>query len=696
LLICSLESGSGDRKNRLSTDGQLYYVYPSASAAGGYGTTQYVSLMQSPYDVNGGANYPMTSSQGTGTTSFSTRFQHYHWETWQTLDWTGQANWSPFGTTTRVTRKVYPAFTAAEKLYWQETGLIAPINLSQTTNVLAAYRMALGPNYEPFGRLNVIGFQGTGSRPDLGISNEFAAQAFITGTQGDWDNARLFTLGTSTHGYATLLNEATGRIPPLNNGPPTGPGGNGVGGSYAGLGAPQPGVDLNWGGACGAVTPDGLADTPHNLPNASYPSDRGQWLCGTYISHMPSFNGFTYAVFGDRNFLDTMRWHGNLDFLQQRPGPGPELGQGYYRDNNAVFTDGNTYHYYGLLTDCCQTRGSSWLIRDITYPATFGSDNDIERSYFHDFLVETGNYYPMWLKFKDGPGNSNYSTSILTPNAPGDSAVVDTYQISYVADAAWLMTTFLHEPLGSSWMTKYQRFYEGVCGRQLPGAPVSYYCIDYNFQPQISNGDDGALTPQGGNYGPYMNGTDAADFGSFSVYTNIVSGGQLSINTYVVAPGDTLKPLTSFPFIATAPLDQLSGSVWYQILGPVDNSSFYHTFYLQCPLGHAVDATCPTPGAAFTGFTRGGVPVTNEFGYEQFKYRLSFDPGPGNGYVDPTYDQYAGQTLSALKILGYSVPNALADFAVRDGNGGYNPTLPSNWWDPTVIIPGLPTPHNGL
>jgi hypothetical protein len=136
--------------------------------------------------------------------------------------------------------------------------------------------------------------------------------------------------------------------------------------------------------------------------------------------------------------------------------------------------------------------------------------------------------------------------------------------------------------------------------------------------------------------------------------------------------------------------------VWYQILGPVDNSSFYHTFYLQCPLGHAVDATCPTPGAAFTGFTRGGVPVTNEFGYEQFKYRLSFDPGPGNGYVDPTYDQYAGQTLSALKILGYSVPNALADFAVRDGNGGYNPTLPSNWWDPTVIIPGLPTPHNGL
>jgi hypothetical protein len=453
---------------------------------------------------------------------------------------------------------------------------------------------------------------------------------------------------------------------------------------------------LNWGGACGAATPDGLADTPHNLPNATYPADRGQWLCGTYISHMPSFNGFTYAVFGDRNFLDTMRWHGNLDFLQQRPGPGPELGQGYYRDNNAVFTDGNTYHYYGLLTDCCQTRGSSWLFRDIIYPATFGSDNDIERSYFHDFLVETGNYYPMWLKFKDGPGNSNYSTSILTPNAPGESVVPDTYQMSYVSAVAWLMTTFLHEPLGSSWMTKYQRFYEGVMGRQLAGAPVSYYAVDYNLELFIHNGDDGGLTPQQGNFGPSVNGTDASDFGNWSNHTNIVSGGQLSVSNYVVAPGDTLKPVTNVPLIGTASLDQLSGSVWYQILGPVDNSSFYHTFYLQCPLGHAVDATCPTPGAAFTGFTRGGVPVTNESNYEQFKYRLSFDPGPGNGYVDPTYDQYAGQTLSALKILGYSVPNALADFAVRDGNGGYNPTLPSNWWDPTVIIPGLPTPHNGL
>ena len=317
------------------TAGTLYYVYPSSSAVSSNTVTTGWALMQSPQDITAGAFF-MTGSQGTGTTTLSTRFLHTHWSAWQTLDWTGLDNWSPFGTTTRVTRKVYPSLTAAEKRYWEETGLIIPLNLSQTPNVTASWKQALGPNYEPFGRGNVIGTTATGNRPDLGISGEWAAQWWITQAQQDIDFGRLFTLGSSTQGQATVLNEATGRIPPLNNGPPTGPGGNGNGGSYAGLGAPQPDVSLNSGGSCRTYL-TGLADVPHDQPSASFPADLNQWYCGTYVSHMPSFNGFTYAVFGDRHFLDTMRWHGNQDFMQQRPGPGPNLGQGYYRDNNAVF-----------------------------------------------------------------------------------------------------------------------------------------------------------------------------------------------------------------------------------------------------------------------------------------------------------------------------------------------------------------------
>lgn len=262
------------------------------------------------------------------------------------------------------------------------------------------WSLGLGLNYEPFGRLNVIGTTGTGERPDLGIVNESAAQAFVTQAPQDWDTARLFTLGTSIQGSSTLLNEATGRIPALNNGPPSGPGGNGVGGTYPGLGAPQ--NQLYW----GSSPPVGIADVVHNQPLPQYDISGGTFHGGTYISHMPLFDGFTYAMFGDRHFLDMMQWQGNRDFLQQRVGPGPDLGQGYYRDNNAS-QGSNTYHYWGLLIDCCQTRGSAWMIRDITYPATFGGDSKIERSYFADFLTENSNYYPLWLAYKDGSGNTN-------------------------------------------------------------------------------------------------------------------------------------------------------------------------------------------------------------------------------------------------------------------------------------------------
>ena len=293
------------------TNGQLYYVWPSSSAASAGANTQYVALITTPNGDNP-AIYQMTAAQGTGSTSFSTRIQHYHWLTWQTLDWTGQDNWSPIGTQTRVTRKVYPAFTSAEKRYWQQSGLIMPMDLNQAVNDLTPpWGSGGGPNYGPFARMTVIGGTQGGPRPDIGIVNEFASQALIKGTESAWDYARLFTLGTSIHGYSTLLDESTGRIPVLNNGPPTGPGGNGNGGPYTGLGTPQPAT--TW-----YPAPSGMANS----------SSGGMFGFGTYISHIPSFDGFTYAVFGDRHFLDMMRWQANRDFLQQRVGARPRTGPG--------------------------------------------------------------------------------------------------------------------------------------------------------------------------------------------------------------------------------------------------------------------------------------------------------------------------------------------------------------------------------
>ena len=682
------------------TNGQLYYIWPSSSAAKAPPNTQYVALMLTPSGNEAGAVNVLTGAQGSGSTTFSTRVQHYHWEAWQTLDASGQDNWSPFGTTSRVTRKVYPAFTSAEKRYWEETGLIIPINTSQPPGDLGvAWGVGLGNTYGPFGRLNVIGGAGGGPRPDLGISGEFATEAFITGAQQDWDLARLFTFGTSMHGYSTLLNEATGRIPVLNNGPPVGPGGNGTGGSYAGLGAPQNQIGLLNGQQSGSAGVIGIADALRNQPNPSYDISGGVFSAGgTGLDHMPSFDGFTYMVFGDRHFLDLMQWHGNRDFLQQRVGPGPSLGQGYYRDNNAMFTDGHVYHYWGLLTICCQTRGSDWLIRDVTYPAAFGADSSPERSYFNDMVTETSNYWPLFLKFKDGPGNSNYSNSTWPPNNLLGDDILDMtfFQIAYVLEVAYNMETFLHVPMASTWNSKIQRIIEGDIGGQLPGAPVSYYVAAYSSNFAVKDGDGSyAATgvPFGGSIGQYINGTDASDDGWLaSPSASVLTGGQMQAQGggFTLTAGDTLKSLDAW--YQSPPLDQLPGSQWFEIIGPIDNVN--KTYYVKCPLGHAVDATCPTPGGAFTGFTRGGVPVVNEIAGETPKYRLSYDPGPGQGYQDNNYTQYAGQLINGLNVLGYSVTHAMSDFSMRGGPGYYNPQMPSFWWDPTIVVPGLPAPVN--
>jgi hypothetical protein len=68
------------------TSGQLYYAWPSSEIAQrDLAQTTYVALFLTP-SGNEPGSLPMTTAQGSGTSSFSFRVQHYHWSTWQTLD----------------------------------------------------------------------------------------------------------------------------------------------------------------------------------------------------------------------------------------------------------------------------------------------------------------------------------------------------------------------------------------------------------------------------------------------------------------------------------------------------------------------------------------------------------------------------------------------------------------------------------
>jgi hypothetical protein len=664
------------------TPGQLYWVYNCSSTVTSGADGTIVNLMNSP-EFAAQVALPLTGSQGTGTHTFSYVTWHPPWQSWQDEDTSADQNWATRGSTARFTRRIYPAFTNAEKTYWQESGLVPPIYLGQPTpNVPVQWRYETTLAYNPFSKDNVRGNADPGERPDIGFINEWSAQAFVDGTQTNWYYSRLYTMGAQSHGASTLLDESTGRIPVLNNGPPTGPGGNGVGGSYGtgtnasvALGIPQ--NQTSWSGNYF----HGITQPRQGVPNTLISQWQcGIWLnCGTYISHIPNFVSLSYLIFGERLYLDSTYFDPNRDLLQLPPGPGDS-----YRDDIIA---GN--HYWGLTIACCQGRGSAWALRDRTFAAASGGDGNVERQYFNDQITENMNYYGAWIDpYKSGPGNTNIQTSILLPDYPGSWSIPDTYIGAYIFFTAYSMQTFLHAIDFSQWIVPFTKFYEGVCGGQMAGHPVSFYCIDFTLTIAMYDGDH---TTTGGGIGPYVNGTDASSFGNQQNGTNILSGGQLQYASgygyYTLAPGDTVRNISGTYYNGGMQIDQLPGTQWFEVVGPVNNTN--GTYYIKCPLGHPVTSTCPTPGAAFTDFTRSGVSIAGEM-QDLIAYRPSFDPGPGVGYADNNYTKYGGMVMNGLTVLGQSVPNALSDFNTRGGPSFYNNQLPSLWWDPTVVVPGSP------
>ncbi len=654
------------------TNNSLQWVFNNGSAHNNCGSTNIVSIgnMPSPYN----ADQILTSSQGTGNTTFAFRVWHPHLMSWAMMDPSLNDNWSPGGTTTRVTREVLPAFTVAEKRYWEESGIVTPVDVvDQNPAAFYATNCSIGGdnNYHPFARGSVIGGTGVGGRPDLGFPNDYAVQAFVDGTATQYMQAKMFSVNAAWYPYSTLLSEATGRIPVLNNGPPVGPGGNGIGNSYPQLGVPH--VTYQQYGP-----PTDYVPPLQNVPIAGVNYDAGLWPSAAYgaMDHEPNFQGFTYAVLGSRHWLDLLYLQGNRGYSNQYTGP----GEGYRDDN----LGGTADHYWGLFMFCCQVRGSARGLWDKTLPAALGGDNNIERSYYSDIITENGNYYTNWISWKDGPGNTQLATGIAAPDFVGGIFETDTFVTNYVFAAGYAMQTYLHAPIAANWMAALQRFYEGVCGEQLANHPVSYYCIDYSYntvQHDASQQLGGV-----GNIGSLLNGTDGADFGSFDEYTRILSGGQMQQQqgAYTLTTGDTVKFGNGCCGGGNSPLDQMPYTEFLPIIN-VDNSN--GTFYVQCSAQDHVNwpTQCPVAGGPFTGFTRYGVPVSPENGDIIF-YRLQYDPGPGGGFADPTYSGYGKMIINGLQILGYDVSHAQTITNTRQGSNPWN-YEPYQWWDPTIIVP---------
>jgi hypothetical protein len=263
----------------------------------------------------------------------------------------------------------------------------------------------------------------------------------------------------------------------------------------------------------------------------------------------------------------------------------------------------------------------------------------------------------------------------------------------YLFTTSYSMQTMLHAPVMALWIDPVRRYYEATCGKQATGALSVYYCVQYNLSSAIHNGDY-YPNVRAGNVGQAINPSDATDFGGWTVYTDILTGGALQqeVPVYTLTAGDTIKNQNNWSWNGTSrAIDELVGTVWYKVTGPIDNVA--GTYHIQCPVAHAVTATCPTPGAAFTGFTRNGVPLTS-LPDRQNTILYRPDPvtgyNPTSGFSDNNYAPYVAEDLHGLKILGKNAPHALANFAAQGGESYYITSAPSQWWDDSVVVPGSP------
>jgi hypothetical protein len=268
--------------------------------------------------------------------------------------------------------------------------------------------------------LDLVGFSlgtGVGGRPDIGLQNEYVSEWWSSQTPQYWQFIRANALvGMGGQAQGDLLNEATGRMPTLNNG---GPGANhaGAGIPYAGLGTLFPNTRLFG----GSLIEQGVAPALENVPysDCTVGSQCSNMAFGpiftlTDNTHQSAFALGVYQVSGSEMYVPALEDAG----LRAQYGYG---GLCNWLVNSGVTGDGmdctiNGVTYYTLLGPGDERRGQAWAMRDVAAAAAFGDDSFYgpERTYFNDDLTET-----YWFNVACGLG-----CGLIDPPAPTSGIVL--------------------------------------------------------------------------------------------------------------------------------------------------------------------------------------------------------------------------------------------------------------------------------
>ena len=228
----------------------------------------------------------------------------------------------------------------------------------------------------------------------------------------------------------------------------------------------------------------------------------------------------------------------------------------------------------------------------------------------------------------NGSATNAMQLSIVPPGfISWGETFMDVYGASTGAQA-WAM---LRAPLGKLYSDKFSVLLNDICGHAAADFPAYLSARNCTLYSRSYAMKDGSVTMEQSlsgvgypNTGSALNTTDASDYGDTNSYYTFTAGsGQVrmsSPSTPQLTVGDEVK---NFSGVDGSKIDQLNPTQKYKIMGPIDNANF--TFYIQCQAADhaAYPAQCPTAGAAFTGFTANGSPLSTS--QADLIYRPQYD-----------------------------------------------------------------------
>ena len=635
------------------TNNTQYYAMPVEWRKQPFASDRF-QLLRVPTIQSGGLNDPYVvnvTTRGSGTQRLKYCVNHRKFSSWYTADIYGRSRWTgalaaePFETT-------YDAGTVTgERLYWERTGVVPPIELGneaawETKMPYSGYEYEYTNatrQYYPNNITLAAGGSGGGQHSYIGILAEWSARWWLDQDPLHINQNRQFALDGESFPMTTVLSEATGRIPPINNGPPAGTG-TGTGTAYATLGPVYP---LLSAGAQIGLFHD-VAQPLRAVPSGSI-SDQmwwyGPWPNGIFNDHQSAYNYYPFILFGDRHFLDQVYIQGNrTGTVQYDEQTSAELRPNRsftFPPSSGTPPSGITFHgiLYPFNTFSQGPRAAAWMERALALGAALGADGTPERLLMNDYLTESGNFWFAMAAHKDctspvgaatGPYTAAPGVWSHSPTAGANGYANQGFMDGYNAMAEYVNLMLTGSPsaldrLQGAYLASYAARF-GTSGWPNSVPPIyggAFWYFNWSDMAQTAFGKcraayvGGTTTQLGiadanvvvdtsnGNLIQFRQCPLAASCGSATMY-NLTAGDKVKM---VLAPqnsggqgyGDSVENLTtgSMPGLVNNGPNELPTSQWYCIVDINNSTGFFHI----APSTGTPPNECSSVGATITSYT---------------------------------------------------------------------------------------------